>query len=186
MKRAALIGGIAVLVTVPATAAVTTAVNGDSAPSYTYSAPQKAKAQATPAQQVEAARTPITTTAEATAAETTAAEATPTALDTAAKEAKQAKAERARSARRAARAPRRMNARDYAAQDCREERFEDPFEFRFENGGGREALKRCIGRELNKATANCREERFEDSFEFSIDYGTGRRAMSRCVLDEVN
>jgi hypothetical protein len=79
-----------------------------------------------------------------------------------------------------------LGARGLAALECRDDRFDDPAEFRFKYGAGPLALERCIRAEIREARFECRQDRVEDRFEFRAEYGTGRAAFSRCVRDKIS
>jgi hypothetical protein len=73
-----------------------------------------------------------------------------------------------------------------AKQECREDRRQDPAEFRRDYGGtGAAALRRCVREEKREARRDCREERREDTAEYRAEYGTGKAAFRRCVIDEL-
>ena len=73
-----------------------------------------------------------------------------------------------------------------AAQECREDRRTDRFEFRRDYGGtGAAALRRCEREEKREARRDCREDRREDAAEYRAEYGTGAAAFRRCVIDEL-
>jgi hypothetical protein len=75
--------------------------------------------------------------------------------------------------------------RALAAQDCREESFDDAAEFRFEFGQGQAAIRRCARAELQKAHFDCRAEQVEDPFDYRAEYGSGRQGLTRCVRDSL-
>jgi hypothetical protein len=73
-----------------------------------------------------------------------------------------------------------------AKQECREDRREDPADFRRDYGGtGAAALRRCVREEKREARRDCREERREDPAEYRAEYGSGKAAFKRCVIDEL-
>jgi hypothetical protein len=73
-----------------------------------------------------------------------------------------------------------------AKQECREDRRQDPAEFRRDYGGtDAAALRRCVREEKREARRDCREERAEDPAEYRAEYGTGKAAFRRCVIDEL-
>jgi hypothetical protein len=72
-----------------------------------------------------------------------------------------------------------------AAQDCREESFEDGPEFELRFGRGAAAIRRCTRVELGKARAECRADALDDPLEHRSEYGTGPAALTRCVRDSL-
>ena len=73
-----------------------------------------------------------------------------------------------------------------AAQECREERRFDRWEFRQDyRGTGAAALSRCVREQKREARRDCREERREEPAEFRAEYGDATAAFTRCVKDEL-
>jgi len=72
-----------------------------------------------------------------------------------------------------------------AAQDCREESFDDPVEFDLKYGRGSAAIRRCGRFELARARAECRADAIEDPFDHRSEYGTGRSSLTLCVRDQL-
>ena len=160
MTRAATIGGLVALATIPAVAAVAVTQMGADEPAQ----PGTAAVTTT----VTAREAPTTT---APAPTTTAAAPTTTVAP---------RRTRRRSAGAVTRDPRGL-----ARLECRDDRFDDPVEFRLRYGSGSRALRRCVDSEIAQARADCREDAREDPFDFQGDYGTGSRGMSRCLIDEL-
>ena len=75
--------------------------------------------------------------------------------------------------------------RALAAQDCREESFDDAAEFRFTYGSGQAAIRRCARFELSKARAECRADQLEDPYDYRAEHGTGSQGLARCVRDSL-
>jgi hypothetical protein len=75
--------------------------------------------------------------------------------------------------------------RALAAQDCREESFDDAAEFRFTYGSGAAAIRRCARFELSKARAECRADQLEDPYDYRAEHGTGSQGLARCVRDSL-
>ena len=75
--------------------------------------------------------------------------------------------------------------RALAAQDCREESFDDAAEFRFTYGRGEVAIRRCARFELSKARAECRADRLEDPYDYRAEHGAGAQGLARCVRDSL-
>jgi hypothetical protein len=97
-----------------------------------------------------------------------------------------------RPVRHVRRAPRRPalrfslpSNRALAAQDCREESFDDAAEFRFAYGTGQAAIRRCARVELSKARADCRADEVEDPFDYRAEHGAGAAGLTRCVRDSL-
>jgi hypothetical protein len=98
----------------------------------------------------------------------------------------------AKPARAATRTRRRAVARytiptnkTLAAQDCREESFDDRVEFELTYGRGGAAIRRCARFELARARAECRADAIEDPFDHRSEYGTGRSSLTLCVRDSL-
>jgi hypothetical protein len=72
-----------------------------------------------------------------------------------------------------------------AAQDCREESFDDRVEFELTYGSGNTAIRRCARFELARARAKCRADAIEDAFDHRSEYGTGRSSLTLCVRDSL-
>jgi hypothetical protein len=100
---------------------------------------------------------------------------------------------RAKSARRAVTRTRRRVVTRYAmptnatlaAQDCREESFDDRVEFELTYGRGSSAIRRCARFELARARAECRADAIEDPFDHRSEYGSGRSSLTLCVRDSL-
>jgi len=70
---------------------------------------------------------------------------------------------------------------DLARAECRNDKLDDPREFRREHG----TIKRCVKNETRQARRECKADRRFETAEFRREYGTGKKALRRCVRDEL-